>query len=258
MLIRRPTNVWLIAQGLTAQLAYGSLIWVPLLYQEKVIAEGYSIATATRVGGLLGAIFQVGALFSVLTGYLGDRVQAKRRLDGRALISAIGVVGAIPFFLGFLFIPLRGLEVTDGRRDVHPHPRGARPGAHQPVGGRRLPARHARPGPHLGELAQLVRPDRRRQPARAPGHRLRFGQPGERGGAVGRQRPHRRRRRPWNGPFPRRSTGRSASPSSRSSSSPPATATGGPPRHRRPTSPRSAPCSRRGATGGPGEPCRPT
>ena len=113
VLIRRPTNVWLIAQGLTAQLAYGSLIWVPLLYQEKVIAEGYSIATATRVGGLLGAIFQVGALFSVLTGYLGDRVQ-ERRLDGRALISAIGVVGAIPFFLGFLFIPLHGLEVTDG------------------------------------------------------------------------------------------------------------------------------------------------
>ncbi|MGI8822975.1 MAG: MFS transporter [Acidimicrobiia bacterium] len=113
VLVRRPTNVWLIAQGLTAQMAYGSLIWVPLLYQEKVLAEGFSMATATRVGGLLGAIFQVGALFSVLTGHLGDRLQA-RRLDGRALISAIGVIGAIPFFLGFLFIPLNGLDVTDG------------------------------------------------------------------------------------------------------------------------------------------------
>lgn len=113
VLARRPTNRWLIAQGLTAQMAYGSLIWVPLLYQEKVIAEGYSIVTATRVGGLLGAIFQVGALFSVLTGHLGDRLQA-RRLDGRALISAVGILGAIPFFLAFLFLPLRGLEVTEG------------------------------------------------------------------------------------------------------------------------------------------------
>ncbi|MDQ3782382.1 MAG: MFS transporter [Actinomycetota bacterium] len=112
-LARRPTNRWLIAQGLTAQMAYGSLIWVPLLYQEKVIAEGYSLVTATRVGGLLGAIFQVGALFSVLTGHLGDRLQA-RRLDGRALISAVGILGAIPFFLAFLFLPLRGLDVTEG------------------------------------------------------------------------------------------------------------------------------------------------
>jgi MFS family permease len=112
-LVRRRTNMWLIAQGVTAQLVFGSLIWIPLLYQEKVIVEGYSLATATRVGGLLGAIFQVGALFSILTGHLGDRLQA-RRLDGRALIAAIGVVGSIPFFLGFLFIPLRGLAVTDG------------------------------------------------------------------------------------------------------------------------------------------------
>ena len=135
--------------------------------------------------------------------------------------------------------------------DVHAHPRGARPGAHQPVGGRRLPARHGRPGPDVGELPQLVRPHRRRQPARASGHRLRFGQPGERGGAVGGQRPHRRGgRHRGTGHSHRRSTGRWASLSSRSSSSPPATATGGRPRHRRPTSPRRAPCSRRGATGG--------
>lgn len=112
-LVRRRTNVWLILQGLSAQLAYGSLIWVPLLYQEKVAAEGYSIATATRVGGLLGAIFQVGALFSILAGHIGDRMQA-RRLDGRAIVSAIGILGAIPFFIAFFFVPLRGLDITDG------------------------------------------------------------------------------------------------------------------------------------------------
>lgn len=41
ILFQRRTNVWLTLQGLTAQVAYGSLIWVPLLYQEKVIAQGY-------------------------------------------------------------------------------------------------------------------------------------------------------------------------------------------------------------------------
>lgn len=112
-LVRRRTNVWLILQGLTAQVAYGSLIWVPLLYQEKVIAEGFDVATATRVGGLLGAAFQIGGLFSILAGYIGDRLQ-QRTLRARALIGAAGILGAIPFFLAFFFVPLRGLDVTNG------------------------------------------------------------------------------------------------------------------------------------------------
>ncbi len=107
------TNRWLVLQGLTAQVAYGSLIWVPLLYQEKVIAEGYSQATGQQVGGLFAALFTVGALFSILFGHVGDRWQ-RRNLSGRAYVSAIGIVGAIPFFLVFFWVPLRGLEVTDG------------------------------------------------------------------------------------------------------------------------------------------------
>ncbi len=107
------TNTWLVMQGLTAQVAYGSLIWVPLLYQEKVIAEGYSQATGQQVGGLFAALFTVGALFSILFGHIGDRWQ-RRNLSGRAYVSAIGILGAIPFFLIFFWIPLRGLDVTDG------------------------------------------------------------------------------------------------------------------------------------------------
>lgn len=117
VLMRRRTNLWLIAQGLTAQLAYGSLIWVPLLFQEKVLAEGYSTATATRVGGLFAAVFSFGALFSILAGHLGDRLQ-RRTARGRALLSAAGVLGAVPFFLLFFFAPLRGLDVTDGAGTV--------------------------------------------------------------------------------------------------------------------------------------------
>ncbi|MDX2342719.1 MAG: MFS transporter [Acidimicrobiia bacterium] len=112
-LVKRPTNVWLILQGLSAQVAYGSLIWVPLLYQEKVMAAGYDLSTATKVGGILGAIFQIGGIFSILAGHIGDRVQ-RRTLRGRAIVSAIGILGAIPFFLLFFFIPLDSLEVTNG------------------------------------------------------------------------------------------------------------------------------------------------
>ena len=112
-LIDVRTNRWLVLQGLTAQIAYGSLIWVPLLYQEKVIAEGYSQATGQQVGGLFAAMFSIGALFSILAGHLGDRWQ-RRNLSGRAYISAIGILGAVPFFLLFFWVPLRGLEVTEG------------------------------------------------------------------------------------------------------------------------------------------------
>ena len=112
-LLRRRTNLWLILQGFTAQIAYGSLIWVPLLYQEKVIAEGYDSVTATEVGGLFAIVFTVGALFSIPFGHLGDRLQ-RRSPRGRALLSMAGILGAIPFFLIFFWVPLRGLEVTEG------------------------------------------------------------------------------------------------------------------------------------------------
>ena len=112
-LLEVRTNRWLVLQGLTAQIAYGSLIWIPLLYQEKVIAEGYSTATGQQVGGLFAAMFSIGALFSILAGHIGDRWQRKN-LSGRAYVSAAGILGAIPFFLVFFWVPLRGLEVTEG------------------------------------------------------------------------------------------------------------------------------------------------
>ena len=112
-LFERRTNIWLILQGFTAQIAYGSLIWVEFLYQNKVLEQGYDSATATKVGGLLGAVFRIGALFSILAGHIGDRMQRKS-LSGRAKLSAIGIVGAIPFFLVFFFLPLSGIDVTNG------------------------------------------------------------------------------------------------------------------------------------------------
>jgi MFS family permease len=110
ILIRKPTNRWLILQGFSAQIAYGSLIWVPLLYQAKVQAEGYDLAIATAVGTLFGVIFQLGGITSIASGWLGDRLQ-RRSEKARAIISATGILAAIPFFVVFFFIPLTGLDI---------------------------------------------------------------------------------------------------------------------------------------------------
>ncbi len=113
VLFERRTNIWLILQGLTAQLVYGSLVWFVLVFQEKVIAEGYSEATGTRVGGLLTFVVLVSGISSVGAGWLGDRLQ-RRSLRARALIAMVGILAAIPFFLLAFWMPLRGLQVTEG------------------------------------------------------------------------------------------------------------------------------------------------
>ena len=107
------SNVWLIAQGFTAQFAYGALIWLPRLFTAKVEAQGYSLETATMAGGIFAVVFQVGGVFSLLGGHLGDRWQ-RRDPRGRAMLSAIGILGAIPFYLGLFFLPMRGLDIPDG------------------------------------------------------------------------------------------------------------------------------------------------
>ena len=117
LLLRNRTNRWLILQGLTGQLAYGSLIWVPLLYQSKVQAVGYDLTTATAVGAVFGAIFQIGGVTSILTGHLGDRFQ-RRTTRARAIISMIGILGAIPFFVSFFFVPLTGLDIPTGQGSI--------------------------------------------------------------------------------------------------------------------------------------------
>lgn len=104
-LLRLPTNRWLIVQGFTAQFAYGSLVWLPRLFQAKIEVQGVDMATATVVGSMFATIFQVGAVLSIVGGWLGDRWQ-RRDLAGRAKLSMIGVLGAIPFFVVLFFLPL--------------------------------------------------------------------------------------------------------------------------------------------------------
>ena len=172
------TNRWLVLQGLTAQLAYGSLIWVPLLYQEKVIAAGYSTEVGTRVGGIFVALFQLGGLFSILAGHIGDRWRA-RDPAARAKLSTIGILGAIPFFVGFFFIPLRGLDIDPEASTIGLIGGVGSGTVVEPVGSRCFPPRLGRRSAHRRRRPEPPRADLRRQPARASGNRLRPVQPRE-------------------------------------------------------------------------------
>ncbi|MGH3441965.1 MAG: MFS transporter [Nitriliruptorales bacterium] len=112
VLARRRTNIWLVLQGLTAQFAYGSLIWLPRLFQSRIAAGGASPRLSVIAGSVLAGVFQLGGVMSILGGWLGDRWQ-QRTLRARPAVSAIGILGAIPFFLVLFFLPLN-VEVEDG------------------------------------------------------------------------------------------------------------------------------------------------
>lgn len=109
---RRRTNVWLITEGFVSQFAYGSLVWLPRLFQSKVEALGYPLATATVVGTVFASLFQIGGLLSILGGWIGDRSQ-RRRLGGRAFVSGVAILGGIPFYIALFFTPIR-LDLPDG------------------------------------------------------------------------------------------------------------------------------------------------
>jgi MFS family permease len=102
----RRTNVWLVAQGLTVQVAVGSLVWLPLLFQAKAEAIGYDEATAILVGSVFTVMVLSGGALSLVGGLVGDRLQRRTR-RGRAMVAAIGALGAVPLLLGLFFIPLR-------------------------------------------------------------------------------------------------------------------------------------------------------
>jgi MFS family permease len=111
-ILRRRTNVWLIMQGLTAQVAFGSLVWLPRLFQARAEAQGYSEKTAIVIGSLFATLFVAGGLLSIVGGLVGDRLQ-RRTPRGRALVACVGILAAVPFYLVLFFIPIR-VDVPDG------------------------------------------------------------------------------------------------------------------------------------------------
>lgn len=111
-ILGRRTNVWLVMQGVTAQFAFGSLVWLPVLFQERAIDQGYSAATAIVVGSVFATLFQLGGALSIVGGLVGDALQ-RRTPRGRALVAAFGVLAAVPFYLVLFFIPI-DIDVPDG------------------------------------------------------------------------------------------------------------------------------------------------
>lgn len=112
VILGRRTNVWLILQGLTAQAAFGSLIWLPVLFRARAEAQGYSPHTAIVVGTVFATLFQAGGALSIIGGLVGDRLQ-RRTPRGRALVAAVGILAALPFYLVLFFVPMR-IDVPDG------------------------------------------------------------------------------------------------------------------------------------------------
>jgi MFS transporter, Spinster family, sphingosine-1-phosphate transporter len=111
-ILARRTNIWLILQGFTAQIAFGSLVWLPVLFRSRAEDQGYSTATAVIVGSVFATLFQLGGALSILGGLIGDRLQ-RRTPRGRALVAAVGVLAAVPFYVVLFFVPFR-IDVPNG------------------------------------------------------------------------------------------------------------------------------------------------
>jgi MFS transporter, Spinster family, sphingosine-1-phosphate transporter len=111
-ILRRRTNVWLILQGFSAQVAFGSLVWLPVLFRARAEDQGYSASTAVIVGSVFATLFQLGGALSILGGLAGDRLQ-RRTSRGRALVAAVGVLAAVPFYVVLFFVPFK-IDVPDG------------------------------------------------------------------------------------------------------------------------------------------------
>jgi MFS family permease len=112
-IVRRRTNVWLILQGLPAQIAFGSLVWLPVLFRERAIDQGYPEGTAIVVGSIFATMFQLGGALSIVGGLIGDKLQ-RRTLRGRALVSAVGILAAVPLYLVLFFLPFKIDVPPDG------------------------------------------------------------------------------------------------------------------------------------------------
>jgi MFS transporter, Spinster family, sphingosine-1-phosphate transporter len=106
VIMRRRTNLWLVWQGLTAQLVFGSLVFLPRLFQAKAEAIGFDEPTAIQIGSVYATLFQLGGALSILGGLIGDRWQ-RRNPRGRAMVAAIGILAGIPFYVVLFFVPLR-------------------------------------------------------------------------------------------------------------------------------------------------------
>jgi MFS family permease len=111
--LRKSTNAWLMLQGFWAQFAFGSLTWVTVLLTAKLMTQGFDLPHANAVAALLWVFLQVGAVVSLLWGWLGDRLR-QRHPNARALIAAYGFWTALPCFVVLFWVPMPLLGTQTG------------------------------------------------------------------------------------------------------------------------------------------------
>jgi MFS transporter, Spinster family, sphingosine-1-phosphate transporter len=112
MLLRHPSNRWLLWQSFFFSLAFGSTLWIPRWAIARVQAEGYGLETATIVGNIFVLLFNAGVLLAIPAGHLADKWQ-RRSVKGRANMGLLGTLGSIPFLVLLYFLPLRNVAIPE-------------------------------------------------------------------------------------------------------------------------------------------------
>ncbi|MEK9658460.1 MAG: MFS transporter [Chloroflexota bacterium] len=104
-MLAKRSNVWLLLAATVSQIGYGSMVWLPRLFSEKAQSAGLGLEQATVVGSTVAVAFQIGGIFSIVAGHLGDRWNL-RDMRGRVFLSGLGTSLSVPFFLGMFILPL--------------------------------------------------------------------------------------------------------------------------------------------------------
>jgi len=116
-ILKKKSTKWLLMQGFFMSITMGTLVWLPTLYIAKIEVQGYSSDTALVAAGYLYAILQLGGLFSVYFGYLGDKLQ-KRTYRGRAFLGAASMAVAMPLYIAMFFVPMNNLQLPDSTNPI--------------------------------------------------------------------------------------------------------------------------------------------
>ncbi|MEN8907511.1 MAG: MFS transporter [Clostridiales bacterium] len=109
-IIFNRSNKYLFFQAFFINITIGTFIWLPTLYNSKILKLGYDGKTAIVISGYLYAIFQIGGVFSPCFGYIGDYFNRKYKIS-RAKITSYFVFLMIPFYSIMFLSPLKNFNI---------------------------------------------------------------------------------------------------------------------------------------------------